>query len=342
MKSKSLKDVMRAGVLYTPDDMPESVSREEREREGLPRDTGRMEDVQPDEHGNTIHLNSTYTDMIDSSYIIRGDMFATFIFFAVPALVIFMAVFVILGIKKCLEFSDPFWGGAIGLAIAFGISVAGMCFVFWGLLSPNFFTYTHYPIRFNRKTRMIHVFRHNGPGGVLSVPWDEAWFHIGKGTYQNNKLMDLRGQVMNGDAVVDGFPVGIFSADTEKLKQFWKFLVLYMEHGPQALPRDNYIITSPNGSLYNQFTDSVAYCKMAMPIPILNWIFMILVTLTRWLMMKSCKQPVWPAEVIAESTIEPNDPYVWKEPNSNARYAFKKNPDLYEKMQARVKRLSGK
>ncbi|SOY63304.1 hypothetical protein CBM2587_B60316 [Cupriavidus taiwanensis] len=35
----------------------------------------------------------------------------------------------------------------------------------------DFFCYTHYPIRFNRKNRMVYVFRHNGPGGVLTVPW---------------------------------------------------------------------------------------------------------------------------------------------------------------------------
>jgi len=39
-------------------------------------------------------------------------------------------------------------------------------------------------------------------------------------------------------------------------------------------------------------------------------------TVVRWLVFKSCKQPVFPQEVEAECTVEPNDPNIWPVPKS--------------------------
>jgi hypothetical protein len=38
-------------------------------------------------------------------------------------------------------------------------------------LTRDCFSYTRKPIRFNRLNQTVYVFRHNGPGGVLSIPW---------------------------------------------------------------------------------------------------------------------------------------------------------------------------
>lgn len=38
----------------------------------------------------------------------------------------------------------------------------------------GFFRFTHFPIRFNCKNRMVYVFRRNGT--VLTVPWATAFF----------------------------------------------------------------------------------------------------------------------------------------------------------------------
>jgi len=46
------------------------------------------------------------------------------------------------------------------------------------LLLVDCFNYTRKPIRFNRADRTIYAFRHNGPGGVLSVPWDSAFLYV--------------------------------------------------------------------------------------------------------------------------------------------------------------------
>ncbi|MEJ2715429.1 MAG: hypothetical protein P8014_20000 [Acidihalobacter sp.] len=61
------------------------------------------------------------------------------------------------------------------------------------LLSKDFFTHTYYPIRFNRKTRQVYVFRDKRDGGILTVPWDDVFFHIGKGF--RDPVYDLRGHL---------------------------------------------------------------------------------------------------------------------------------------------------
>jgi hypothetical protein len=187
---------------------------------------------------------------------------------------------------------------------------------------------------------MIHVFRHNGPGGVLSVPWDEAYFHVGHGTYEE-ELLDLRGHVMNGDNVVDTFAVGNIFDAPEDIKRLWKFIVIYMEQGPQALPEDNSIMTTANRSLRNQFFWGFWYCKNFFHIPLIEWIFIALITGMRWLIMKSCTAPVWPPEIEAESAIAPDDPYVWKEPAMSGQATRDKEAELRAN-RARAKRLGKK
>ncbi len=70
-------------------------------------------------------------------------------------------------------------------------------------------TYTYYPIRFNRRTREIYVFRHNGDGGVLSIPWDRAFFFIGRGRGGEKHLLELRCHALNKhDRVIATFGIG--------------------------------------------------------------------------------------------------------------------------------------
>jgi len=330
---------MKADFRYTLD-TPKSFSRFERLRDGLQRDVDWLEKVQPDEHTCVVHLNSTYLDAIDCWDRDRGGInFSLILFLGVPV-AIFMLLAIVYMIKVCLDTYYP--QGAIALAITLCVVFPVTGYLFWKMFSAEFFKCTYYPIRFNRKTRMIHVFRHKSKGGVLSIPWDESFFSIGNGSYMGQELRDLRGYLMNGDKVMDSFAVGDTGTDPEQIKQFWKFIVIYMEQGPQALPRDNYINTSTNCNLYNQFIKAVIHCTMILPIPVLNWIFIPFVTIARWLIMKTCKAPAWPPEIAAESAIDTNDPYVWKEPAYSIRDFFRQDTEKHEKNVERVKRLRGR
>ncbi|WP_143134500.1 DUF6708 domain-containing protein [Burkholderia ubonensis] len=220
--------------------------------------------------------------------------------------------------------------------ILFSLMSWGMMRMIKRTLGREFFSYSYFPIRFNRQTRMIHVFRHNGRNGVLSAPWDQVYFHIGKGEV-NRDLTDIRGHVMDGDNVIDTFAVGhFFGRDEQPVRQIWKFIVVYMEQGPQALPKDMVIGTSTSRSWTNCFLWAKSYCDIFLPIPLVNWVATALVTCMRWLVMQSCKDPVWPAEIEATSAIEPNDPHRWAEPRITGEFA--KDDKVWAAMLARAKR----
>ncbi|CAB3751496.1 DUF6708 domain-containing protein [Paraburkholderia solisilvae] len=328
---------MESGFFY-PFRTPKQYSPGERRLEGLSPDLKRVGDVEADDRASLIHLNSTYLDMIDRWFTIRGGMSSILALVVTIILVVayFLAVFILV-LPDVERGRVPFV-----VFITFFCVMSGILFFVLMLakrtIGREFFTYTHFPIRFNRKTRMIHVFRHNGPGGVLTVPWDQAYFHIGQGT-QARSLLDLRGHVMDGDTVVDTFAVGNFFDTEEPIRQIWKFIVLYMEQGPQALPKDIYILKSVNVSLKNQFICAVSYCNIFLRIPLIKWVFVALITGMRWLVMKSCKEPAWPSEIVGDSAIAPDDAHRWGEPSFTGG-PVKDGKAEWEAMQARERRLN--
>ena len=53
-------------------------------------------------------------------------------------------------------------------------------FAFWIALQESF-TYTHFPIRLDRRNRKVHVFRPGRPGKAnLEVDWDKLFFTLGR------------------------------------------------------------------------------------------------------------------------------------------------------------------
>ena len=187
----------------------------------------------------------------------------------------------------------------------------------------DFFRYTHYPIRFNRKNRMVYVFRHNGPAGVLTVPWDKAHFFIGRSSPamggQSTYTFDLRCNVLDEQRIVrDTFAVGMDGSSSRgAVLEHWEMVRRYMEEGPQSLPFPPLALTvSTETTLRNMVITQVSgqfsgfFSILMLPIT-LPW------ALFRYLAMKTCKRPIWPADVEAACAIDPNDPFVLEEP----RYA---------------------
>lgn len=195
-----------------------------------------------------------------------------------------------------------------------------MGFLLYSLLLKNeFFRYVYYPIRFNRKTRKIYVFREKRDGGLLIVPWEEVFFHIGRGT-DMKFLRDIRGEILDGDIVKDTFALGHCAERDEPVKEMWEFIRCYMEEGPEAVaehPLDKYVELSVAPTWKNCLISAVGFTNATTPFKrVLLFPFIGTFTVVRWLVFKSCKQPVFPQEVEAECTVEPNDPNIWPVPKS--------------------------
>lgn len=317
--------------------------RPDEHRAALPR--VRAVGVEPFSWSGLIHLNSTYADFIDRRYRLRGMVASsTGIFGAVfmGLLGALLAGFFVFDLKD----SDEPMVNVIGIL---GIAAVVACSIwsFWRYqLRHDLFTYTHYPIRFNRKTRNVHVFRHNGPGGVLTASFDEVFWHVGSGL-QHAFLRDVRGHVMDGDRIRETFTVGHYFDDTqpERIAGLWEFIRRYMDEGPEAVAEhslDRCIDLSmaptwTNCHLWAAASMGATFQSLRFVLFFLYYPIVGALTMGRWLTLNSCKPPRWPADIEDESQVAPNDPNRWEEPAT--LWEFANRPGMMARERERSRRL---
>ena len=288
-----------------------------------------------DNFASLIRLNSTFLEIIDRRFRQRGMLGTGFSVVGAVGVMYWWFMYSSGSLVPNAN-GERMWGSFAFEAIAFG----GTLLWLWRfVLGKEFFTHTHYPIRFNRKTRMVHAYRDKRDGGIVSVPWDKAFFHIGQAVGDDTEfLRDIRCHVVDEhDKILDTFAVGHYFDDERKIRSVFEFIRRYMEDGPENVFEDpsakaakiaddlvvplRRIDLSVTPSLRNCFNWVVA----AMPerwfearyvlMPLYAPLF-----LCRWLVFKTCRSPRWPARIEAESVIEPNDPYRLEEPTVHVQW----------------------
>ncbi|AUJ12024.1 DUF6708 domain-containing protein [Xanthomonas oryzae] len=276
----------------------------------LPR--GNPSNVIPSQRLGLISINSTFIEWIDRRFLYRG-MLNTSVFFA-------GCILMVMGVALCIKlFFDGTGPGKYFVILPISTAAAGFFLFFQLFLRYEFFSHVYYPIRFNRKTRKVYVFREPRDGGLLIVPWEDVFFHIGRGT-DMKFLRDIRGEILDGTIVKDTFALGHCAERDEPVKEMWEFIRRYMEEGPEAVaehPLDKYVELSVAPTWKNCLISAVGFTNATTPFKrVLLSPFIGTFTVVRWLVFKSCKQPVFPPEVEAECTVEPNDPNIWPVPKS--------------------------
>ncbi|WP_052097440.1 DUF6708 domain-containing protein [Achromobacter sp. RTa] len=282
--------------------------------------------VVPDDELGMIRFNSTFLEFVNRTFKVKG-MAATLVSgVAAIGFVLFNAILAIVSYGRYA--AGGYTLNEYVLATAFlTVLTSGLAYFFWRIhLRNDLFAYTYYPVRFNRKTRQVHFFVHEGAGGTVTVPWGDAsvFFHIGRGS-QNRELRDLRCHVLKDDQVTQTFTVGHYWWHENRVRGEWELIRRYMEDGPENAfdhPQDRVITLSPQGSWLNCYmwvchalgTDLYKFRFLLFPI-------YGLLTLSRWLTFKSCRKPVWPPEVEASCAIEPDDPYRLPEPTFMGEFA---------------------
>jgi len=261
---------------------------------------------------SVIKMNSTFLECVDRVYGSRGAM-------AGCAIVLGPLLFGITG-EILGDIFGVFYAGAgkqrgdILLLLFETLFVLLMIIGYIIALKADCFRHTHYPLRFNRRTRMVHVFRNDG--SVLSVPWDKVYFTLG---YLAADFWEVLGHVLSddGNTVLDTFPLSIRhiwdnSPGTTMYSQ-WEFIRRYMEEGPEKLCGQVDLvmpIDEQRESYLHGFKRLFAnYLPWPVAMVILSPVLFI-GTIGRWIAMQTSKIPRWPAEVEAESQIDPNDPYI--------------------------------
>ncbi|QHM71903.1 DUF6708 domain-containing protein [Mixta intestinalis] len=255
---------------------------------------------------SVIRMNSTYLETVDKFYKDGGTntQFFALMFFMLASIYLY-AVFHSFFLSG-KEIIDIF----IDVAV---ISVPMFGFLFWfgHLLLKEWFKWTHYPIRFNRKNKMVYVFRTNGT--VLTAPWKDIWFTQDK---EPGPLREwtIRGHILDkdGETVLETFSLGICE-NKESLPGYWEFIRCYMEEDVVQELADLVVLCPPiedrkEGYIFG--LQNLLYMESR-----LEWIYFpfmlplnVEASVCRYITSQTGKIPRWPQEVLAACEPAADDP----------------------------------
>ena len=274
-----------------------------------------------EELGNVYRIDSTYLEVIDDAQdqiqiIGLGGIF----FLAFTALALAWSGMWISGpFTQSAEVvaQSGYWFWTILGAIT-GLAVAVVFGTFdYQVMRRNLFTLKRRPIRLNRKTRRIYAIRTKDPSGIWEVPWsNDEFFCIGKrrvgGLKRAYDMYDVRHYTLDERGnVVRAFVLGQMVFTVEQAQLQWEYFRRYMQNGPANLP-EPHRFWAPRES----FAESFRICQLGKTsnplVSLFDLIFLpfaLLDTACRWLILVTCSDPVWPAEIEAACKPEPNDPY---------------------------------
>lgn len=256
-----------------------------------------------------IKMNSTYLELVDKYYCDRGmpDVFA----FTLSLAPFLLAI----GIG-CLFF-DPSYvvNDFFGLfALVFSIFLSAFfSWFFLKLLLKSWFAWTHYPVRLNRKTGMVHVFKVGGK--ILSVPWKEVFFTRGRAGPGSSAEWSIDGHILadDGKTVLDTFSLG-FSSTRRELVKNWAFVRSYIEV-EDCLPdlADIIALCPPVTEKKESYLFGMQYMmrvesRMEWPMTLLLLPLTLPGSVARFIAMRTSKIPRWSDAVEADCAVAPDDP----------------------------------
>ena len=267
---------------------------------------------------SVIRMNSTYLECVDYYFERKG--MGTFLSFMMLIPLVYAPlsiIFRIIGKWPDYTGSDRvFWlGFAIIFVLAFGLLAAVVIY----FLRLDCFNYTHYPIRFNRKTRMVHAFLPWENGKILSIPWEDVFFV--PTSEEHDSEFAIHGHLLSEDkkTVLDSFLLPIRSDwDSEYRYLQWEFIRQYMTGDEKKLAELTKMVgivmnvgdrrERPFASFYRVFASLGGIQH-----PLTSFFFSPLIvigTIGRIIAMWSGKIPRWPAEIEATCQYSPDDPYL--------------------------------
>ncbi|WP_219905178.1 DUF6708 domain-containing protein [Pseudothauera lacus] len=290
------------------------LTREEIE-DYLPVD--RRNDVEPQSQLAAIRANSTFLELTDKFFGAKGQAsLVALLVIGISILAMAAALIsVVDGIEQASqqEMLDGMAFLAMTTLIFMPLFGAGL----WFLLSESF-SLTHFPIRFNRRNRMVYVFRTNG--SVLCAPWDELFFTLCRQPRGGGlSLWEVRAHVLasDGTTVRETFALPFAARRHEPaLLSLWEFVRRYMEDGPQdTVPRIARLtpISQQRERFWHGCRRLWSELVGGAPMPVMFGLLAPLFTplaITRQFAKWTSRIPVWPAEVEAACEIAADDPYV--------------------------------
>lgn len=277
---------------------------------------------EPDYDLSVICLNSTYMELVDRWYSSKGHAVVYGIIGAAP-----FVLGAVLMLVAALERQGTFamW---FGLGISFLFSLVAICFFY--LICLEAFRRTHYPIRVNRKNRMVYAFKPDGK--IVKASWDDLFFckasskpPLGERDY------DIRAHVLDadGETIRATFTLAMpHSGAEERLVDLWEYVRRYMEEDKGVVK--NYELTQFCWPISGR-REGVRYGIIGgfSPAAVAPYLIQLpfspyfaLITWGRLIAMYTSRVPHWPESVEAECSVADSDPY-FKDWRDNRKLSFK-------------------
>jgi hypothetical protein len=281
--------------------------------------------VRPHYQLSVVEMNSTYLELVDKWFAWKGLL-------TLLSISIFAIFFGGIGVELVISIFATVRGASVGsqsfslwndVAMLTVLVCPPVLAAYW-LAKAECFAYTHYPIRFDRVRRMVHVFRTDGT--VMSESWDKIFFTLGHMPAWND--WEVRGYVLGSGMEVketfalsyvgsmeeaDKNSVGGDSSDADFVRAHWEFVRRYMEEGPQSvsdqiefcMPVNNSRETIRNGfhRVFANFAGAPISVQLVMA-PFLS-----LVGIARIIAMRTSRIPRWPDSLLSSCFIASGDPY---------------------------------
>ncbi|MCH9296076.1 DUF6708 domain-containing protein [Pantoea allii] len=245
-----------------------------------------------------IRINSSYLEVIDKFYPTKGYVASFMMAFCMLIITFLLAV------AKIAIFNEGNVPMFFFLLLFFG---SILCWLGRFLLK-DWFRKTHYPVRFNRKKQLVHIYQVSG--GIITVPWNNIFFTTSK---QRNSYC-IVGHLLAEDkqTVLNTFSFG-YVGQKEELSLYWEFIRCYMEEDCLEELAETVLFCPP---VEKQKEGYVAGLQRLMQIDsradwllmVLNLPFALVESIARYIAMQTSKIPQWSQEVIEACAVEPDDP----------------------------------
>ncbi|MRT55313.1 hypothetical protein GJV11_04195 [Enterobacteriaceae bacterium RIT693] len=261
-----------------------------------------------------IRMNSSYLEVMDKFYPVKG---------VIAGPMMCMALF-ILGIFGWLLwdvlYSHEYKGGWLGVAILFVFLIFSW-FIFFRPILKDWFSKTHYPVRFNRKEQLVHIYQVKGE--IITLPWKDIYFTTSK----QKVSYCIVGHILaeDNETVLNTFSFGHVGNKTD-LSRYWEFIRCYMEEDCLAEMAETVLYCPPVEKRREGYIIGLqTLIKMDSR---LEWIPNVLLlplslieSIARYIGMQTSKIPQWSQDVIDACAVEPNDPIsIGAENNSPHRW----------------------
>lgn len=279
-------------------------------------------DVNPHYQLCVIRMNSTYLESVDKWFGWKGVLSAV----AIVIIVTFVALYSsLLHVSITRESNSPDPNDDTFVLVAAAVMIAPLLIAATWTLCRESFAYTHYPLRFNRKTRMVHIFRVDG--SALSAHWDSVFFTLRQ--IANSNQWEVCGHIIDPvtKLILETFSLSYNGALSEKgrlpqssscssddfVRAHWEFIRRYMEEGPQAVTGQVQFCMPIHKEREHFFVGMERiFANFAGGPALIYWLLFplcLVLSFSRWFAMRTSAVPQWPQDIEDSCVVESGDPH---------------------------------